>query len=219
MANYRCLVLDHDDTVVQSAKTVNYPSYLEVLHTLRPDVKLTFEQFTLGLFHDDFVGYCTKEFGYSQEELDYHFAQWKQYVRTHVPPVYKGIPEVLQRFHKEGGLICMASHSGDENISRDFMTHIGFLPDKIYSSDLPDDKRKPNPFPLQDIMARYHLKPQELLVVDDMTGGLKMANACGVPFACAGWSHEVKEVADYMKQQTSNYLNTVDDLKKLVFGD
>ena len=29
MLNYRCLVLDHDDTVVRSEETVNYPSFLE----------------------------------------------------------------------------------------------------------------------------------------------------------------------------------------------
>ena len=31
MLNYRCLVLDHDDTVVRSEETVNYPSFLEAL--------------------------------------------------------------------------------------------------------------------------------------------------------------------------------------------
>ena len=36
MLNYRCLVLDHDDTVVRSEETVNYPSFLEALKVLRP---------------------------------------------------------------------------------------------------------------------------------------------------------------------------------------
>ena len=35
MLNYRCLVLDHDDTVVRSEETVNYPSFLEALKVLR----------------------------------------------------------------------------------------------------------------------------------------------------------------------------------------
>ena len=34
MLNYRCLVLDHDDTVVRSEETVNYPSFLEALKVL-----------------------------------------------------------------------------------------------------------------------------------------------------------------------------------------
>ena len=219
MANYKCLVLDHDDTVVQSAKTVNYPSYVESLHILRPGMSLSYEEFTVGLFRDDFEHFCSTAFGYTRQELDWHFNFWKSYVRTHKPPVYAGIPELLQRFRKEGGIICMASYSAVENISRDFKENIGFLPDRIYSADLPPEKRKPNPFPLQDIMEYYHLEPQQLLMVDDMRGGLDMANRCGVPFACAGWSHDVQEVADFMRTQSPVYLKTVDDFSRLVFGE
>lgn len=45
MLRYPCLVLDHDDTVVQSTPTVNYPSFLETLKVLRPEMKMTLEQF------------------------------------------------------------------------------------------------------------------------------------------------------------------------------
>ena len=34
---YRCLVLDHDDTVVRSAQTVNYPALVERLHQNHPE--------------------------------------------------------------------------------------------------------------------------------------------------------------------------------------
>ena len=46
MLNYRCLVLDHDDTVVRSEETVNYPSFLEALKVLRPGRTITREKFT-----------------------------------------------------------------------------------------------------------------------------------------------------------------------------
>ena len=32
MLKYPCLVLDHDDTVVQSEATVNYPFFLSLIH-------------------------------------------------------------------------------------------------------------------------------------------------------------------------------------------
>ena len=35
--HYRCLVLDHDDTVVRSAETVNYPALVEKLRRDHPD--------------------------------------------------------------------------------------------------------------------------------------------------------------------------------------
>ena len=36
MLKYPCLVLDHDDTVVQSEATVNYPFFVEFLREYRP---------------------------------------------------------------------------------------------------------------------------------------------------------------------------------------
>ena len=36
MLKYPCLVLDHDDTVVQSEATVNYPCFCEFLEKMRP---------------------------------------------------------------------------------------------------------------------------------------------------------------------------------------
>ena len=33
---YQCLVLDHDDTVVNSTATINYPAFVQTLQKLRP---------------------------------------------------------------------------------------------------------------------------------------------------------------------------------------
>lgn len=218
MANFRCLVLDHDDTVVESAKTVNFPSYLAALNILRPEKNISFREFTLGLYRTDFRTYCRNTFGYTEEEMNFHYQVWKFYVRSHVPPVYAGIPALLRRFHQEGGIICMASHSASENINRDFQKYMGFLPDRIYGSDRPAEQCKPHAYPLTQIMSHYGFRPEEILVVDDMAGGLQMATAAGVPFACAGWSHEFSEIIRDMKAQTPYYLSTVEEFSRLVFG-
>ena len=42
---YQCLVLDHDDTVVNSTASVNYPAFVQTLKTLRPDVHMTLDDF------------------------------------------------------------------------------------------------------------------------------------------------------------------------------
>lgn len=76
---------------------------------------------------------------------------------------------------------------------------------------------KPAPYALDDIMAAYSLRPEELLVVDDLTTGLKMAESRGVPFACAGWSHHTPEIAAYMKQHCRRYLNSPQELEPLLF--
>ncbi len=43
---YKCLVLDHDDTVVKSTPTIHYPSFIEAMKELRPQM----EPYTLETF-------------------------------------------------------------------------------------------------------------------------------------------------------------------------
>ena len=126
--------------------------------------------------------------------------------------------ELLERFRAEGGIICVSSHSSEENIARDYRLHFGFLPDKIYGWEL-REKRKPHPHTLEDIMTTYHLNPQELLMVDDMMTGYRMAEACGVPFACAGWSHADEAISGPMRRDCKIYLDDVSALKKLLFDE
>ena len=69
MLNYRCLVLDHDDTVVRSEETVNYPSFLEALKVLRPGRTITREEFTRWCFSPGFFALCSDYIGLTPEEI------------------------------------------------------------------------------------------------------------------------------------------------------
>lgn len=218
LLSIRCLVLDHDDTVVRSAETVNYPALLDALALMRPGMTITYADFMRDCFFKNFSGMCKDRFGFSDEEVDAEFELWKVYVRTHTPPPYDGMAELLQRFRSAGGIVCVSSHSGVENISRDYQTHFGFLPDRIFGWEL-REKRKPHPFALQEIMREFSLRPQELLMVDDMKAGLEMANACGVPFACAGWSHEDPEVSSVMRKAYGLYFESVDRFADFLFSE
>ena len=218
MRNYQCLVLDHDDTVVCSNKTINYPSMQEVLQLMRPGKTITFEAFMLGCFRKTFSCYCTEDLSFTEEEQEKQFEMWKQYVATHIPPAYEGMAQLLRRFRAEGGKICVSSHSSPQNISRDYRVLFGFQPDMIFGWELGEDKRKPAPYALLRIMEEYDLRPEQLLMVDDMRSGYAMAHACGVPFACAGWAHEFPEMIAGMKETNAPYLKTVDELSRLVFA-
>lgn len=190
---------------------------VEALRTERPGLTLSYEAFTRGCFHKTFVGMCREDLHYTDAELDTHYRFWKSYVRTHIPPAYPGMRELLLRYRANGGVICVSSHSGTENITRDYTLHFGFLPDQIFSADLPAHLSKPSPYALEQIMQRYTLRPDELLMVDDMKPGYDMAKACGVPFACAGWSHDMDYIADYMRKYSDFYLTQVDSLVGLLF--
>ena len=187
MLKYPCLVLDHDDTVVQSETTINYPYFCYILDQFRPGATITLEEYTHGCYNLGFAEMCRQNYNFTEQELLDEYRGWKEYIRSHIPAPYPGIGEIIRRQKEEGGLICVVSHSSEEIILRDYNAHFGILPDEIYGWDLPEDQRKPNPYPLERIMKKYMLSPEQLLVVDDLKPAWEMASKVGVPIAFAGW--------------------------------
>jgi len=188
MLKYPCLVLDHDDTVVQSMKTLSYPFFLYVLQIFRPGETMSFSDYVRDCHHYGFAELCRLRFGFTEDELAKEHGMWMSYVLNHTPAPYPGIGKIIKRQKKEGGLICVVSHSSKENILRDYDAHFGLHPDAVYGWELPEHQRKPHAYPLLDIMDRHSLKPEQILVVDDMKLSCKMAAPLGVKVAYAGWS-------------------------------
>ena len=181
MLKYRCLVLDHDDTVVQTEKTLGYPYFCEILDRFRPGQTISFEDYVLDCHNHGFAEMCIRRWDFTPEEQKEEYRGWMDYVMTHIPDVFPGIGDVIRRQKAEGGLICVVSHSSTENITRDYIHHFGIQPDAIYGWELPPQQRKPNPYPLTDIINRYSLKPEEILVVDDMKLACQMASPVATP--------------------------------------
>lgn len=215
---FPCLVLDHDDTVVRSEETVNFPQFEELLAELRPEAHITRAEFSHICMVESFSGLYRK-YSFTPEEEAYTDAHWRRYVRVHIPPAYDGMRELLQRHKARGGFICVVSHSMRENILRDYELHFQLVPDLIYDWNLGEELRKPNPYPLQDIMRRTGYAPEQLLMVDDLKLGLDMALACHVPFACAGWSHDFPEIAAVMRANSRLYFTKVSELADFLEHD
>ena len=188
MLKYPCLVLDHDDTVVRSEETVNYPFFCYILDQFRPGTTITHKEYIEGCYIPGFADMCRQKFGFTEQELQDEYKGWMDYVRTHIPAPYPGIAEVIHRQKAEGGILCVVSHSSQENITRDYDLHFGMQPDTIFGWDLPAHLRKPSPYPLEAIMEKYGLKPAEILVVDDLKPAWEMCRKVNVPLAFAGWS-------------------------------
>ncbi len=220
MLKYKCLVLDHDDTVVQSMKTMSYPFFLYGLNIFRPGQTISFEDYVRDCNQYGFVELCRMRYGYTDEELSREHDMWMDYVLSHTPDPYPGIHEVIHRQKAEGGLVCVVSHSKKDNILRDYQAHIGFEPDRIYGYELPEDQRKPHPYPLQDIMKRYDLLPSDLLVVDDMKLSCKMAEPLGVEVAYAGWNGLNVPAVDKEMIDLCNYnFPTIEAFSRFLFED
>lgn len=219
MLKYPCLVLDHDDTVVQSMKTMSYPYFLYGLNIFRPGETISFADYVRDCHHYGFVELCRMRYGYTDEELTQEHDMWMEYVLSHTPDPYPGIGDVLHRQKEEGGLICVVSHSREDNILRDYRAHFGFDPDAIYGFERPEEQRKPNPYPLQDIMRRFDLSTDEILVVDDMKLSCKMAAPLGIKVAYAGWNGlDVPEVDAEMSSICDFHFKTVSAFEEFLFG-
>ena len=220
MPKYKCLVLDHDDTVVQSETTVNFPFFQYILNQFRPGTTITLKEYTDGCFHMGFADMCRKWYGFTEQELVAEYNGWKEYITDHVPAPFPGIKTVIRRQKEAGGIVCVVSHSCNQNITRDYSTHFGILPDDIYGWDLPEEKRKPSPWPLEQIMEKYHLSPEQLLVVDDMKPAWEMARAAGVPIAYAGWSRTDRpEIAEEMTRLCDFVFDSTKALEQFLFDE
>lgn len=218
MLKYPCLVLDHDDTVVQSEATVNFPFFVYILNEFRPGATITLPEYVSGCCDLGFADMCRQWYGFSEQELVDEFLGWQEYIKTHIPAPFPGIEKIIRRQKEEGGLICVVSHSCDQNITRDYQTHFGILPDAIYGWDYPEEQRKPSTFPLEDIMAKYGLKPEELLVVDDMKPAWEMASKAGVPIAFAAWGRQdYPDILRQMRALCDFYFDSTEDLEKFLF--
>ncbi len=90
-------------------------------------------------------------------------------------------------------------------------------PDIVYGWEQPKERRKPSPWPLQEIMRRLSLKPEQLLMVDDLKPGFDMAQAAHVPFAAACWAYDVPEIKAFMARFSEHCFDTPEDLEKFLF--
>lgn len=213
---YPCLVLDHDDTVVNSTASIHCPAFAEYLAIVRPGINFTVEDYFRKNFHPGFLSLCVDELKFTEDELKEEEIFWKNYVRKHIPSAYAGIREILENHRKKGGLIVVVSHSMAFTIERDYRKNQLPTPDMIIGWEIGKEFRKPNSWPLRHIMARYSLSPDQILVVDDSKPGYDMTLACGVDFAAAGWAYDLPEIEVFLRKNSTFYCKTVHDLKNLL---
>ena len=196
---YRCLVLDHDDTVTDSTAKVHYPAFLEALREMRPGVTMDLHAYFMFNFEPGFLEYCTETLRMTEEELARETVIWDRYMQTHIPDVFPGMKRVIERQLREGGYVCVISHSLAHNIRRDYRTAGLPEPELVFGWEQPPERRKPHPWPLLEVMRRLSLSPSELLMVDDMRPGYEMAKSCGVDFAAAMWAYDEREIREVMR--------------------
>ena len=71
----KCLVMDHDDTTVNSTATIHFPSFCAYLQLVRPQAHYTLEEYFRKNFDPGILPLFTGELGFTDEELEAATAQ------------------------------------------------------------------------------------------------------------------------------------------------
>lgn len=217
--NFKCLILDHDDTVVNSTATVHYPAHLEIMNRMRPEEKhISLDEWFRKNFHPGIMDFLTGELGFSEEEMAEEFRIWQEFNADRNPPFFEGLPELLREFQDKGGILAVVSHSTENHIRRHYdvgapMLNLSY----VYGWEHENEHRKPSPWPVLQILEKAGLEASEVLVVDDLKPGVDMARAAGVKVAAAGWGHAIPEIRQAMASACDWWLADVEALRTLVF--
>ena len=209
---FKCLILDHDDTAVDSTPAIHYPAFLKTLAVYRPGLTVSLETWMEKNFRPGFMEYVTEELEFTPEELEGELSIWREFTSARVPPFFEGFLDILKDFASRGGIITVVSHSEVPMIERDYReSGADHLIRRIYGWHKDGDKRKPHPWPVEQILSEFGQERKDALILDDLYPAVEMARASGVAIAGAGWGHSVPSIRETMKEETDWYFSSVGD--------
>lgn len=214
---YKCLVLDHDDTVVNSSQSIHYPAFLQTLQTLRPYLKpISFKDFNHYCFTHGFEHLCKVHYQFTQEEMQVEYKIWKSHTQNKQAQPFVGWKDLLNTFRRIGGKIVVVSYSESSEILRDYRDHFGFEPDIIFAYDHGLEKIKPHIYPITSILTQFNLKHNEIVVVDDMPVGYEMAKNAHVDFIWAQWAFFDDTLNNQILETSAPVCYEVNELYKIL---
>ena len=215
---YKCLITDHDDTLLDSTVEIHYPCMLECLDKLRPGTPLSFDEFAHYNFDLGFHAYATDVLHLTPEEKVKQAAIWHKWVETHHAAFFPRAIEVLTRFKDAGGIVVVSSHNEAKHIIKDF-EHAGCpLPDAIYGWDLDIEKRKPAVYTIEQIEQQFGIAREEMVMLDDMKIGYNMCKAAGVDFIYADWARKPERLRREMRACADFTAENFLEVENILFG-
>jgi beta-phosphoglucomutase-like phosphatase (HAD superfamily) len=216
--NYRCLVLDHDDTVFDSGYSIHYQAFLKSLHFIKPHLpKPSFAEFTRANFHIGFMRMCQELYGFSDRDMEDEYRIWKSFTQKHTSQAFEGFKDLLIQFKQHGGVVAVVSFSERDEIVRDYRQNFDFEPDLIFAYDTHRNNLKPSPYPVYTCLDHFNLRKDSVLVIDDNPSGYLMAQNAQVEAYFCTWAHQDACIMDMIKQQKGPMLKSVDQLHSLLF--
>lgn len=107
----KLLILDHDDTVVNSTADIHYPAYLQAMKCLRPGVSMSLDEYFIMNCDPGIFSYYQHVVKLTPEEMKQEFGIWRDIVRERIPHAFPDIRAVIDTQRALGGRICVVTHS------------------------------------------------------------------------------------------------------------
>lgn len=215
---YRCLLIDHDDTCVDSTRHIHYPAHLEILRRMRPGhAPETLEGWFEKNYSPGVYEFYTSELNFSAEEMEEEFRIWRSFTSTMIPRFFPGMLDTLKEYRRAGGLVAVVSHSESDLIRRDYEAGgEGFMPDLILGWENDPERRKPGTWPAIEALRRFDLPPESAAVLDDLLPGIEMAEKAGIDALGAGWGHRVPLIERELRRRCSRYFPSVAGFRRFL---
>ncbi len=217
---YTCLIIDHDDTAVDSTRRVHYPAHLRSMEVLRPGVPpIDIDTWFQKNCDPGILRFLVDELGLTPEEMAVETRIWREFTARGAPHFYPGFLTALAAYKADGGRVVVVSHSETNVILEHYRGAAnghGVVPDLVFGWDTEPEKRKPYAYPVEETIRLLALQKRDVLVVDDLRPGVDMAMAAGVDAAAAGWGHDVPAIRDFMKRSCVAYFATVAEFAEFI---
>lgn len=206
----RCIVLDYDNTIVDSFPDAQYGAMNYACDSLGIE-RYTKEE----LIEIDKTGRIGEDFRRKHpDEFDSFWNLFYEYLNDNLPRAYDGMKELLDMYRSKGGIICVVSNSTTDYIKKGMEFNDLPKPDVVYGWDSGEAYRKPNTTSLYEMSIGFGLSPMDILVVDDKPSGIDMANTYGTASCISGWGIIGDDQKDKMREMypSSKFCDSVADL-------
>ncbi|MCD6398083.1 MAG: HAD family phosphatase [Spirochaetaceae bacterium] len=221
---YKCLMIDHDDTTVDSTPTIHHPAHIEQMRQLgRSHEALNLEDWFKINFNPGLVTYFKETLTFTEEENKLCYSIWRDFTNTgEHPPFFPGILKLLNTFKDKGGIIVVVSHSEPDIIARHYKEQTeypGLMPNRIFGWNGNPEENKPEIWPVEETIKQFGIEKKDILVIDDLKPGITMAINAEVDSAGVGWSqsHKIPEIKADLAETCTYYFEKVQELEDLIF--
>ncbi len=189
----KCLILDHDDTLINSQETIHYPIFLETLRLLRPDEpEISFEDFVLLTNEYGFEGFIKNIYSFSEEEIAIEVSMWREKVNLKQAKPFEDVQRLVCDYFDHGGIVIVYSYSEAFMIEKDYDRLFGRLPHGIIGYDVPPHERKPARSGILKTIAQFDLSVKDCLLIDDMPMMIETAKRTNMDMVGACWAKGAK---------------------------